>query len=295
MTRLYVGPAGGRILLRLYGGAAVQGRPVLLCLHGFTGSGRTWRPFRRAFAARFRPVAADAPGHGGSDAPSEPAAYGMWRTADLLAEAVDRLGAGRAHVLGYSMGGRLALHLALAHPDRVASLVLEGASPGIEDEGERARRQAADQAWARLLLEDGLEEFVARWEAQPLFASLAALPERRRRALRRERLGQRPLGLAMSLLGAGAGVQDDLWPRLGEVRVPLLYVAGGLDARYAAVGERVARAVPDGRLCVVPGAGHAAHLERPRAFARALEAFWRSIGAGAPAQSARSSDHAAGG
>lgn len=291
MRRLAVGPPGRRIRIAVpegrrqgQGFGAVGGeRPWLLCLHGFTGSGRTWRPFARRFGRRFRLALADAPGHGASDAPDAAADYDLWSTADRLDEALRRLSPGRpAHVLGYSMGGRLALHLALAHPDAVASLALEGASPGIEDGGERRARRAADEALADRIERDGLEAFVADWQRLPLFAGQAAMAASRRAALRQERLSQRPRGLAMSLRGAGAGRQDDLWPRLGELAMPVLYVAGAKDERYSAIGRRLTAGVARGRLALVARAGHAAHLERPLSFARAVEAFWDGIGATLP-------------
>lgn len=282
MSAIRVGPAGERLFLRLGEKASDRTRPPLACLHGFTGSGRVWRPFARRFAARFCPAYPDALGHGRSDAPARAEAYDLWRTADTLAEALGRIDARPWHLLGYSMGGRQALHLALAHPERVASLVLVGASPGIGSTEERRERRKADEALAALLERDGIAPFVARWEALPLFESQAFLPEAVRLRQRRERLSQRPLGLAMSLRGAGAGAQDDLWPRLGEIAVPVLFVAGAMDGRYAAMGERVAAAVGRGRLERIEDAGHAVQLERPAAFAAAVEAFWQGIDPGAP-------------
>jgi 2-succinyl-6-hydroxy-2,4-cyclohexadiene-1-carboxylate synthase len=277
VRRFRFGPPGERIVVYDHGRGEGDPRPALLCLHGFTGSARAWQPFVGRFGRRWRVLAVDALGHGAADAPVAPVAYDLWRGADRLAAAIAALAGGRSAVLGYSMGGRQALCLALAHPAAVASLVLEGASPGIQDAEERARRRAADEAWAQLVEQRGVAAFVDAWEAQALFASQVRQPERRRRALRLERLAGRAVGLAGSLRGAGAGVQDDLWPRLGEIRAPVLYVAGALDARYAAIGARVAAAVADGRLAVVPNAGHSVHWERPAAFARALEAFWAGL------------------
>jgi len=281
-TRLAVGPAGARVAVRLYGGGGTARLPLLVCLHGFTGTGATWAGLAGTVRDRFRVAAPDAPGHGLSDAPDDPAAYGLWTTADRVAEAIDRLGGRPAHVLGYSMGGRIALHLALAHPGAVASLVLEGASPGIADAAERARRRASDEAWAARIERDGIEAFADAWQAQPLFASQASLSPRAFARQRATRLGQRAAGLAASLRGAGAGAQEDLRARLGSLELPVLYVAGGLDERYRQVGAAVAAAIPGARLAVVADAGHAAHLERPAAFARAVTAFWDAIGAGAP-------------
>jgi 2-succinyl-6-hydroxy-2,4-cyclohexadiene-1-carboxylate synthase len=273
-----VGAPGARLAVALRQEEGPE-RPWLLCLHGFTGSAHTWTPFGRAFGRRFWLALADLPGHGRADAPADPAAYALPQTAERLAEIAARLAAGRPlHVLGYSMGGRVALHLALARPDLVASLALEGASPGIEDRAERAARRASDEALARLIETEGLDAFVDRWQDQPLFAGQRAMSARRRERLRRERLGQDPVGLAMSLRGAGAGRQENLWPRLGGLGMPVLYVAGALDGRYRAIGERLSESVPDGRLALVGRAGHATHLERPTAFLRALEAFWQDLG-----------------
>jgi 2-succinyl-6-hydroxy-2,4-cyclohexadiene-1-carboxylate synthase len=282
VRRIAVGGDGGRLRLAVLAEEGPE-RPWLLGLHGFTGSWRTWRPFARRFGAAFRLAFPDLPGHGASDAPADPAAYALAPTAERMAEALERLSPGRpAHVLGYSMGGRVALHLALARPDLVASIALEGASPGIEDVAERAARRRSDEALARLIEEKGIDAFVDHWQALPLFRGQAAMAAARRERVRRERLGQSPQGMAMSLRGAGAGSQEDLWPRLGALGMPVLFVAGGLDERYAAVGRRLVARVPDGRLARVAGAGHSAHVERPATFARALEAFWREIGVGPP-------------
>jgi 2-succinyl-6-hydroxy-2,4-cyclohexadiene-1-carboxylate synthase len=289
VRRLWIGPAGERLCVTLplepdgEGVPERSGPPWLLALHGFTGSWRTWRTLARQVRGRLRVAVAEAPGHGDSDAPPDPAAYDLWRGADRLAEAIGRISPDRpVHVLGYSMGGRQALHLALAHPEDVCSLVLEGASPGIEDEAERRARQEADEALAVQIERQGVAAFVGRWQALPLFAGQAAMAERRRAALRRERLGQRAEGLAASLRGAGAGRQDNLWPRLGQLAVPVLFVAGARDERYAAIGRRLVAAMPRARLALVAGAGHSAHLERPLSFRRAVEAFWDEIGATAP-------------
>src|SRR5690606_25253096 len=139
---------------------------------------------------------------------------------------------------GYSLGGRLALHVALARPDILTSLVLVSASPGIADAADRAQRKARDAEWARFVLTRGVPAFVARWESLPLFATERELSPAERAAVRAERLSQRPHGLANSLLGAGAGAQEYLLERLGGVRVPTLVVAGARDVKYVALAER---------------------------------------------------------
>jgi 2-succinyl-6-hydroxy-2,4-cyclohexadiene-1-carboxylate synthase len=242
----------------------------LVLLHGFSGSRRTWEGLAAALAPARRVIAPDLPGHGesrGSDLLS------LDGTAALLLEALDRIGVGRFALAGYSMGGRLALRLALEMPERVTRLVLESASPGIEDAVERSRRRAADEALARSIEEEGVAAFVARWEALPLFATQARLPSGRRDALRAIRLAQRAEGLAASLRHAGVGTQPWLGARLGELAMPVLLVAGEEDAKFTALARAMATAIRDVRVAILPGAGHAPHLERPAAFRGALRSF----------------------
>ena len=252
------------------------GRRVAL-LHGFTQTGRSWVPVVPALlAAGHHVVTVDAPGHGRSPDP----AVDLWDAAGRIGAAVGDA-VGPAAYVGYSMGGRLALHLALARPDLVRALVLVGATPGIEDDSERAARRAADDALAASIERDGLEAFLERWLAGPLFASLP--PDAQGMEARRENTAA---GLAASLRTTGTGVQDVLWDRLGEVACPVLLVVGGLDAKFRALAERMLPrfgAASTARLAVLEGAGHACHLERPDAFAETVVAFLRAVDA-APGQ-----------
>ncbi len=246
--------------------------PALLLLHGFTGSSATWEPFLNSWTG-FTAIAVDLPGHGASDSPADPARYRMERCVKDIVALMDRLGVERAAVLGYSMGGRVAVHLALAAPDRLRALVLESASPGIEDPAERAARRESDEALAAAIDKDGVEAFVRRWEALPLFASQARLPAAVREELQRQRLANNAVGLANSLRGMGAGEQEPLWHRLGEINVPALVVAGELDEKYSALTHRTAAAMPDARAEVVGDAGHATHLEQSKVFATLVRRF----------------------
>ena len=240
----------------VHGGADASTRVVLV--HGFTQTRLSWGPVLDAVAASHQVVAVDAPGHGRSARVRADLAYG----ARLLGEA----GATAAYV-GYSMGGRLALHLAVAQPELVRRLVLVGATAGIEDPAERAARAEADAALADRIERDGIEAFADAWGALPLFdgqpAQVAA-------AARAERLSQSPAGLAAALRGMGTGVMPPVWDQLGELRMPVTVLAGERDAKFRALGERLAASVAAGRFETVPGAGHATHLERPDAVADAL-------------------------
>lgn len=240
--------------------------PALLLLHGFTGSVETWHAHLPALTPYVTAVAVDLIGHGASDAPDDPARYAMDRcVADLLA-LLDRLEIERTAVLGYSMGARVALHLAAAAPRRVQALLLESGSPGLAGAAERAARRAADEALAGQIERDGVDAFVQCWERLPLFATQRALPPEVRAALRRQRQRNRAHGLANSLRGLGTGAQQPLWERLGEIEAPALLVAGALDAKFSAIAQAMVAALPRGRMELVPQAGHAVHLERPAEF-----------------------------
>jgi 2-succinyl-6-hydroxy-2,4-cyclohexadiene-1-carboxylate synthase len=240
-----------------------SGRHRLRLVHGFTQTARSWDPVVHALHARLGAdadiVALDAPGHGLRTAVHTDLVDG----ARLLGEA-----GGRATWVGYSMGARLCLHLVLERPELVERLVLIGGTPGIEDDGERATRRAADDALAAEIERIGVDAFLDRWLAQPLFSTLprdAADVEHRRR--------NTVAGLAASLRRCGTGVQQPLWRRLSGMDVPVLVLAGELDTKYTAIGHRMVAVMPTARFVAVPRAGHAAHLERPDAVA-ALIAAW---------------------
>ena len=253
---------------------AVEGNgPPVLLLHGFTGRGSTWDGLVDMLSARHRTIAVDLLGHGASDAPTDPRRYGVDRQASDLATLLERLATVPADVLGYSMGARIAMRLAVDHPAVVRRLVLESPSLGIRDDAERAARRAADEKLARLLDSDGIEAFVDRWQAQPIFATQRALPADVGRRLRRERLANRPEGLAASLRGAGQGTAPPVGEELRGLAIPVLVICGSLDAVGRERAEQVRALVDDARLEVIPGAGHAPHLERPAAFGAAVRAF----------------------
>lgn len=233
--------------------AVVEGRgPRLVLVHGFAQTQACWGPFGSVLAEDHEVCRIDAPGHGGS---SEFHA-GLRTGARLIA---DQGGAGT--YVGYSMGGRFLLHVALANPELVRGLVLIGATAGIEDPAERAARKANDEALADRLERDGLEPFLEAWLAQPLFAGLPASAQ-----FRDERLSNTVEGLSESLRQAGTGSQDPLWDRLDRIEVPTLVLAGALDEKFTAAGQRMASSIgANARFASIPDAGHAAHLEQPDA------------------------------
>ena len=255
-------------------GAEVFGDgPPLVLLHGFTGSAAAWGDLARRLAARRRVIAFDLPGHGASPAPRDPTDARLPQVADALVRALASLGVRDADWIGYSLGARTALHVAVAHPEAVKSLILEGGSPGIADSVERAARAEADARLADAIERDGLERFVDDWLAQPLFATQARLPTDVRTRERARRLRGSAAGYAASLRATGTGTQEPLWERLAEIRARVLLVAGALDVKFCAIAHAMAAALRDARVAIVPGAGHAVHLERPDAWLDEVEPF----------------------
>ena len=249
-----------------------EGEPLVL-LHGFTGSSDAWGDLVQRLARRRRVIAFDLPGHGGSPIPHAPEEARLPQVADALVRALGSLQVRDADWVGYSLGARTALHVALAHPDAVRGLVLEGGSPGIADSVERAARADADAALAASIERDGLERFVDAWLAQPLFATQASLPADVRRRERARRLGGSAAGYAAALRAMGTGTQEPLWGRLAEIRARVLLVAGARDVKYCGLARAMAAALRDARVAIVPGAGHAVHLERPDAWLDEVESF----------------------
>ncbi len=236
-----------------------SGARVVL-VHGFTQTGACWGPVADDLAADHEVVLLDAPGHGGSSALRSSFTQG----AALMGSA-----GGAATYVGYSMGGRYLLALAVARPDLVERLVLIGASPGLSSADERAARRASDEALADHLCAIGLPAFLDEWLALPLFAGLSE-----RQQFRAERLANDADGLASSLRLAGTGAQDPLWDQLPTLAMPVLLVTGALDAKFTAIAAQMAAAIGANAIHVtIEGAGHTAHLENPEAFLATLRAW----------------------
>jgi 2-succinyl-6-hydroxy-2,4-cyclohexadiene-1-carboxylate synthase len=233
---------------------------TLLLLHGFTNTGASWAGVQGALPQSYRPVAPDIRGHGRASGVRPVSLDGVIADVDALAP-------GFFELAGYSMGGRLALHVALALPDRVTRLVLMGASPGLADAAERAARRAADDRLAGEVETMSIEQFAARWARTPV---LADQPPEVQVAVGEDRLRNTPAGLAAALRGLGTGALPSLWDRLDEIRIPVLLVVGERDAKFRATAERMAAELPQASVEVVAGAGHAVHLEDPGAAAGAI-------------------------
>jgi 2-succinyl-6-hydroxy-2,4-cyclohexadiene-1-carboxylate synthase len=234
----------------------------VVLLHGFSGTHRTWdRVVALLDPQRYRPLALDLPGHGAAADGARPITFASC-VADVLEAAPTRFA-----LVGYSLGGRVAIHVALAAPERVQRLVLVACNPGIEDPQERAARRASDDALADDLERAPFEDFIERWRTQPLFA---ADPPDVGELARADQRRNRPDALAAVLRGLGAGVMEPQWDRLDELQMPVTVLVGERDAKFAAIGRRTVDAIEQAELVVAAG-GHGLALENPQAIADALE------------------------
>jgi 2-succinyl-6-hydroxy-2,4-cyclohexadiene-1-carboxylate synthase len=236
--------------------------PTVLLLHGFTHTGSSWEPVIAALGERYRSVAPDLRGHGSAGEATPVTLEAVLGDLDPL------LTDGEVTLAGYSMGGRIGLHVALGYPDRVRRLVLIGASPGLAGAKERADRRRADEQLAGELETSSIEAFARRWAQTPV---LAGLPEGALARAQADRLRSSPPGLARALRGLGTGALPSLWGRLGELTMPVSLVVGERDEKFAEIAARMAETIPDVELIVVPGAGHAVHLESPDRVAEVIE------------------------
>ncbi len=227
--------------------------PRVVCLHGFLGDGEDWRPLVEYCGGRYRFDLVDLPGHGSSTGPYDFAA--------CVAE-LSLLAQGASALVGYSMGGRLALATAVAGVPSLRALVIVSASPGLEDGPVRAARLAEDERRAERLEAEGLPAFVRTWYDQPLFASLARQPALRERLTQRRSEGA-AAERASALRGLSVGNQPSYWGSLGRLGMPSLWVAGEEDAAYTAVAQRAVSLSGRGRALIVPSAGHMPHIEQP--------------------------------
>ncbi len=254
-----------------------EGTPVTL-LHGFTQNGRSWLEVISKMPAGYMWIVPDLRGHGETRTrPHAPCS--MDACTHYLEMLWDHLGVEQTHLAGYSMGGRLALHVAATKPERIASLLTIGAHAGLDDDARDGRRRG-DEALAERIENDGLEVFVNHWSSLPLFAGLVRRGPGFVAQVRAERMTNHVAGLACSLRGMGAGVMEPLWHKLADVTFPCTFVAGQLDHGYVSSARRLAATVPNGRVVIVPRAGHTVHQERPEAFAHLLAAHLATAASG---------------
>lgn len=239
---------------------------ALVLLHGFTGSPASFTRLRTLLPAGLRAFCPALIGHDGR--PEPPTSFEA--ELERIAALVERSGFAGSHLVGYSLGARIALGLIVRRPGLFVRATLIGCHPGLRTEAERESRRRDDEKWCALLETDGIERFVSEWQAQPLFATQNALAPELVAAQRRERLGHDPRGLATSLRSVGLGQMPDYRGLLGAASLPVTLLTGALDAKFCAVSHDLAELLPSSRKFEIEGAGHNVVLERPAAVGAAL-------------------------
>jgi 2-succinyl-6-hydroxy-2,4-cyclohexadiene-1-carboxylate synthase len=255
-----------------------EGETVLV-LHGFTGSAQSMETVSAALGNQYRVIRLELIGHGGSASPTEVDPYAMTSCAEQIVEVARQLSLRRPHLVGYSMGGRAAIAAAVAAPNLFSSLVLIGATAGIADPVLRKERIAADCALADRIESTPLSEFVDAWMALPIFASQSSLGARALKRARTQRMANEKIGLANSLRGMGAGAQQPFFDQLGSITAPVLLVVGEADAKFRAIATSLEAQLHDARVAIIPGVGHAVHLEAPDAFGKRISDFLAELSA----------------
>lgn len=245
-----------------------SGPPVVL-LHGFTSTMHTWEHVITALKENFTVIAIDLPGHGKTVTPDR----SMEKCCIDIAFILQTFHYPRVHMVGYSMGGRTALTFAQMYPKMVRSLTLESASPGLRTEQERLERKSMDEKLATRIKREGIEAFVDFWENIPLFASQKVLEQQVQARVRKERLSQKPSGLAMSLRHMGTGKQTSLWHTLQSCAVPIYLLVGAYDDKFVEINQEMVALFPDAQIDIIEGVGHAVHVEQPEVFVRHIKAF----------------------
>ncbi|MGE6377807.1 2-succinyl-6-hydroxy-2,4-cyclohexadiene-1-carboxylate synthase [Peribacillus muralis] len=249
-----------------------NGEPLVL-LHGFTGNRDTWKFLIPILSERYTMIMIDIIGHGMSTSPAEPERYEMNRVAEDITHILDELHFPKSHMLGYSMGGRLALAFASLYPEYVETLILESASPGLATEQERGIRKQNDKKLAGRILEFGMEAFVDHWESIPLFESQKHLPPKTRASIREQRLANDPVGLANSLLGMGTGSQASYWGNLQTLDFPVLLLTGEFDPKFCDIASSMEKKLRKAEWKIINGAGHAIHVEDGEKFGKIISEF----------------------
>lgn len=250
-----------------------EGQTVLL-LHGFTGTKETWFGLINKLKQNFHVIAIDLLGHGETDSPENHERYMMETAAKDLDDFLMYKQIDRIHLLGYSMGGRLALYFALYYQHKIRSLILESCTAGLVSDEEKISRIKQDHHLASMLLDKGVKAFVEYWEEIPLFLSQKNLPENIQEKIRKGRLGQSAIGLSNSLKGMGTGVQPSLWNSLDTLKIDSLLVCGEYDEKFCYLMGKMNEKLKNSEIIKIPRAGHAIHVEQSEIFATIVSEFF---------------------
>lgn len=248
------------------------GFPVIL-LHGFSGDITTWSKCEKGLMKNTRIIKIDLVGHGKSSSPDSIERYEMKSVVEDLRIIFQKLNIVQADVVGYSMGGRVALAFSLMNPTLVRKLVLESASPGLVTEEEKSSRRKQDQLLASNIKQNGIDWFVEYWGNISLFESQKKLPALIRQRIKEQRMQNSIKGLANSLIGMGTGSQPSYWDNLNEYSGEVLLLTGSIDKKFVMIAEKMSKYLKNSQWVNIDGCGHAIHVEQPEKFGTIVSGF----------------------
>ncbi|KON86640.1 esterase [Sporosarcina globispora] len=254
-----------------------KGFPLLL-LHGFTGNSEGWKEFDPFWKDHSKTIALDIIGHGKTESPSDIGHYQIEESAAVINSLLEKMGIWKIDILGYSMGGRLALTFAVNYPEKVRTLILESSSPGLKTEEERHERRLQDAKLADRIRQEGLGNFIDYWESIPLFENQKSLPDKIRTRIRTQRLANSIDGLANSLVGMGTGSQPSWWEELAHLEMPVLLITGDLDHKFCRIAKEMSKILPNVQWKSIEDTGHAIHVEKPELFGTIVSGFLSQTG-----------------
>ncbi|MBL5767966.1 2-succinyl-6-hydroxy-2,4-cyclohexadiene-1-carboxylate synthase [Heyndrickxia sporothermodurans] len=249
-----------------------KGEPIVM-LHGFTGDMSSWDAINPYLEEEYQLILIDILGHGKTEIPLNYERYHIEKVAKDIREILIHLKIIKTNLLGYSMGGRLALTFTILYPNMVNKLILESASPGIETEEGRKLRRENDEKLANKIVNEGIESFVQYWTNIPLFKSQKRLDYSMQEKVRQQRLRNDPIGLANSLKGMGTGSMPSLWGRLHELEIPVLILSGSLDEKYCEIGKKMENNLSQAMHYIIEDIGHAIHVEDSQKFGTIIKEF----------------------
>jgi 2-succinyl-6-hydroxy-2,4-cyclohexadiene-1-carboxylate synthase len=251
----------------------------IFLLHGFTGSSEDWNPVLPGIEGGFNKVTVDLIGHGKSDSPGDPALYTWEYQVEQLNGIITHLTQEKVILVGYSMGGRLALCYANTYPERVAGLILESTSPGIKDRKQRNKRIKEDEELSNFISSHSIADFIEYWINKEIFGTLLRFSEKKRNEIKRKKLVNNIIGLTNSLSGFGTGKMPDLYPSLKRSTIKTLLLTGELDSKFTAINQNLVQNFPSAKHEIIKNAGHPIHLEEPVKFLAAVNRFIKNLGA----------------
>lgn len=251
-----------------------EGTPLLL-LHGFTGDSSTWTPFCGTWGKQAKLIIPDLIGHGKTETTADVdiTRYSIEAAANDLLQILEKNGVEKVDLLGYSMGGRLALTFAILFPEKVNRLILESASPGLSSETEREERRMKDRELAYFIKDNGISKFVDYWERIPLFETMMNLPAAVKDSIRQQRLSQSEKGLANSLIGMGTGSQPSWWEKLSNLENKVLLLTGEKDEKFCRIAEKMQKELKNSTWTIINNSGHAIHVEEKEKFGTIVSEF----------------------